>query len=466
MRNRLLHAGCCLAFAAGLANVAHADQPIREPSAARMSPLVKIIQRACESTVDIHTERREKRNLDAVFGVGKGGNKINGMGTGLIIDERGYILTNNHVVQDVESIRVVRHNGESFTATVFQTDAVNDLALIRIQPAGPLPVIPMGTSSDLMLGEGVVAIGNSFGYEHSVTQGIVSSLHRRDIDAGENQTYADLIQTDAAINPGNSGGPLLNMDGEVIGINVAIRAGANKIGFAIPIDAARAAVARMLSVERTGSLYHGAITRDHKAGSLRELLIQAVKPNSPAATAGLQPGDVVLKVGGTAVVDSADFERALLDRRANETLPLVVIRSGKEESLDLTLAGMRADAATPVRQTVVANMPTAAQPVSAKSERVWDSLGLRMTSLDKNDPRLSGLPYQGGMLVNDVRRDSIAFQNGVKRGDVLVGLHSYETVKENDVLYVLNQTDLKGTQLKFYIVRERETLFGHFSNVK
>jgi serine protease Do len=89
-----------------------------------------------------------------------------------------------------------------------------------------------------------------------------------------------------------------------------------------------------------------------------------------------------------------------------------------------------------------------------------------MTSLDKNDPRLSGLPYQGGMLVNDVRRDSVAFQNGVKRGDVLVGLHSYETVKENDVLYVLNQTDLKGTQLKFYIVRERETLFGHFSNVK
>src|SRR5262249_50243479 len=157
---------------------------------------------------------------------------------------------------DVESIRVTLANGETFVASVFQTDPKNDLALIQITPRTPLKVIPMGTSSDLMLAEDVIAICNAYGYTDSITRRIVSALHR-DVEAGDDQAYFDLIQTDAAINPGNSGGPLINADGEVIGINVAIRAGATKIGFAIPIDAARAATAKMFNVERTAKLYHG-----------------------------------------------------------------------------------------------------------------------------------------------------------------------------------------------------------------
>ncbi|MBX3441084.1 MAG: trypsin-like peptidase domain-containing protein [Planctomyces sp.] len=470
MRNHLLHAGLCLAITAGLFSVAAADTETpaadapASPSAARLTPVVRIVNRACQSTVNIHTEKRQK-SLDVVFSATRGGNKINGMGTGIVVDERGFILTNNHVVQDVESIRVTRDTGEQYVATVFQTDAKHDLALIRIVPREPLPVIPMGTSSDIMLGESVIAIGNALGYESSVSQGIVSALHR-DVTAGEDQEYKNLLQTDAAINPGNSGGPLINMDGEVIGINVAIRAGAQKIGFAIPIDDARLAAARMFNVERTNNLYHGAVVRDHKRGSLRELLVQAVKPNSPAASAGLMPGDVVVRVGSTAVVDGADFERAFLDRKATEKLAVVVSRGGRQESVDLELAGLRPENATAARQAVPSTLPTATPaPSGVRADRVWEHLGLRTNPIQKNDARISGLPYQGGMLITEVRRDSPAAQNGIKRGDILVGLHSFETVKENDVLYVLNLPDFKDlATLKFYIVRDRETLFGHFAS--
>ena len=147
------------------------------------------------------------------------------MGTGIIIDERGYIVTNQHVIAGVDSLRVTLYDGSTFTAEPISYDVKHDLAIIKIEASRPLPVIPLGTSSDLRLGESVIAIGNAFGYEHTVTAGIISSLSR-DVEVNEHQSYKNLLQTDASINPGNSGGPLLNLDGEVIGINVAIRAGA------------------------------------------------------------------------------------------------------------------------------------------------------------------------------------------------------------------------------------------------
>lgn len=465
MRNRLLHAAGCLVLFAGLSGSLAADQATG-PSDTRMTPFVKMVRRACESTVNIHTVKRQK-SIDVAFSLQKGASKINGMGTGVLIDERGYILTNNHVIQDVESIEVTRINGEKYIGTVFQTDAKNDLAIIRIHARGPLPVMPIGTSSDLMLGEDVIAIGNAYGYEHSVTRGIVSALGRN-VEAGDDQAYENLIQTDAAINPGNSGGPLINCEGEVIGINVAIRAGATKIGFAIPIDAARTIAAKMMAAEKTSNLYHGALLKDHKDGATRRLLIQSVRPGSPAASAGLQAGDVVTRVGSVNVIDGVDFERGFLDHKVSETLPLVVSRAGKEESLSMQLAAAGPDFA---RQTVAANMtptPAATLPNNTlRSDRTWESLGMRLTALTKGDTRLTGLPYTGGMMVTDVRKESPASQSGIRKGDILVGLSSYETVKENDVNYVLSHGDNRAVSpLKFYIVRERDTLFGFFSPAK
>ena len=142
-------------------------------------------------------------------------------------------------------------------------DPVRDLALLKIQATAPLTVMPMGTSSDLMLGETVFAVGNAFGYENTITLGIVSALHR-DVEVNDTQSYKNLIQTDAAINPGNSGGPLINVNGEIVGINVAIRAGAQKIGFAIPIDDARRVIADLMKIEYFDGTYHGLVGRDVK----------------------------------------------------------------------------------------------------------------------------------------------------------------------------------------------------------
>lgn len=466
MRNRLLHAAGCLVLFAGLTGSVCAEQK-SGPSETRMTPFVRMVRRACDSTVNIHTVKRQK-SIDIAFAA-KGASKINGMGTGVIIDERGYILTNNHVIQDVESIEVTRNNNEKFIATVFQSDPKNDLAIIRIHARGPLPVMPIGTSSDLMLGEDVIAIGNAYGYEHSVTRGIVSAMGRN-VEAGDDQAYENLIQTDAAINPGNSGGPLINSEGEVIGINVAIRAGATKIGFAIPIDAARSIAARMMAAEKTANVYHGAILKDYKDGATRRLLVQSVRPGSPAASAGLQAGDVVVRVGSVDVIDGVDFERAFLDHKPSESLPLLVSRSGKEESLNLQLVAAGPDFGGS-RQTIVANLSPQPAAVPAnnavRSDRSWDALGMRLLPLNKGDSRLTGLPYTGGMMVTEVRKESPASQSGIRKGDILVGLSSYETVKDNDVNYVLSHADNRGASpLKFYIVRERDTLFGFFSPAK
>ena len=171
------------------------------------------------------------------------------MGTGTIIDERGYILTNYHVVSDVRRIEVTLDDGRGCMAELVAYDAAADLAVIKIPATKPLPVIRIGTSADLMEGESVIALGNAFGYEQTVTRGIISALGR-DVQVSDTQSYDDLIQTDASINPGNSGGPLLNIDGEMIGVNVAVRAGAQGIGFAIPIDSALNVAAKLLNVQR------------------------------------------------------------------------------------------------------------------------------------------------------------------------------------------------------------------------
>src|SRR5262249_51814867 len=185
----------------------------------------------------------------------------NGMGTGIIIDPRGYIITNQHVVEDVNVIRVRLADGSNYNARVVARDGESDLALLKIEASRPLPVIPFGTANDLMVGETVVAIGNAYGYEHTVTRGIVSAT-KRDVTLNKDISYKSLIQTDAAINPGNSGGPLLNINGDLIGVNVAIRAGAQSIGFAIPVDTMLRVATDMMSVRKRSGIVHGMICRD------------------------------------------------------------------------------------------------------------------------------------------------------------------------------------------------------------
>ena len=427
---------------------------VSSASDARMTPLVRAVERVKASVANIHSEKTASQG-DSLFSTSRP-RKISGMGTGIIVDPRGYIVTNHHVIKDVDSLRVTLVDGSTYEARIVGFDAKHDLAVIKIEPTRPLPVVPIGTSSDLMLGETVIAIGNAYGYEHTVTAGIVSAL-ARDVEVNEQQSYQNLIQTDASINPGNSGGPLINLDGDVVGINVAIRAGAQRIGFAIPIDDARKIVADLLSVEQLEGRYHGLIARDVKSASKRELVVVAAQANSPAEKAGFREGDVVLKVGEVEVRDRADFERALLDRDDDDPVNVVVRRNDETETLALTL--------TELHTTVSARSESSGKTVPRKQrvkDRAWKTLGFRLSRLSPVSHELAGTQYRGGLRVTAVRPGSPAARNGIRPGDILVGLHIWETVSHENVSYVLEHPRLRSFDpLKFYIIRGRETLYGY-----
>jgi serine protease Do len=420
----------------------------------RMTAAVKAIQKAMPSVVNIHTEKTAE-DADSLSPVKD--RKTNGMGTGILVDERGYIVTNYHVVAGVESLRATLADSSSYAARVISYDKKHDLAIIKVDASKPLTVLPLGTSSDLMLGETVFAIGNAFGYPDTITQGLVSALHR-DVEVNEKQGYKNLIQTDASINPGNSGGPLINLDGEVIGINVAIRAGAQRIGFAIPMDDARKIIAELMSGERLAQTYHGAILTDVKKGEQRYLRLDGVKTGSPAEQAGLKAGDVVTKVGSISITDATDFERACLGRPAGEKVEISIRRGEKTESATLTLATLAGGR----RNTEPAQPVVRAQNEEATHDKAFRMMGIRMVPIPEAERKILGDKYRGGMKILEVNSKSTAAQNGIRVGDVLVGLHVWETVNYDNINYVLDHQQLSTfNPLKFYILRGNETLYGH-----
>lgn len=422
----------------------------------RETAIVKAVKRAVPSVVNIHTEKPAQEG-QTVFSSGKG-RRINGMGTGIVVDERGYLITNYHVVADVDLIRTTFDDGSDYEAHTVAFDKEHDLALIKVEAGRPLKVVPLGTSSDLMLGETVIAIGNAFGYKSTVTLGIISALGR-DVEVNETQSYKNLIQTDASINPGNSGGPLINLDGDVIGVNVAIRAGAQRIGFAIPMDDARKIVARLMSIENLDQNTHGIISKDVKTASQRHLIVMGAQPDSPAASAGLKAGDIVLKVGELSVIDAVDLERALLGRKSGDAVEITVRRADKTEKLSLALVAQRIG-----KSSLNAQVVSRANNDDPETDKIWSSLGVRMASLPSAQQHLVAPRYRGGMKVLDVRTDSPAARNGIRKGDILVGLSKWETISSENVTWILNQSMPSGQDsLKFYLIRGSETLFGHLT---
>ena len=430
----------------GLAMLATAEAaPARAGStlSARRTPVVEAVQRVQPSVVSITSEKKAASSSRWPFTAEENARpRVSGMGTGVLIDGRGYILTNHHVVDKVQGIEVHLSDGTVYSARVLQYDEQMDLAMIKVDAGKPLPAIAIGTSADLMVGETVITIGNAFGYENTVSVGIVSAL-KRNVTLSDEQVYRNLIQTDACINPGNSGGPLVNVDGELIGINVAVRAGAQGIGFALPIDDVKKVAYEMMSTRRLASIWHGLIAdelRDAVKGR-RSVVLSDVQAGSPAEQAGFKPGDQVVRVGEMEVNSPIDIERGLLEAAPGHPTRVRIRRAGQEQALALDVKPVQRAAA-----------------VGDATEQVWKMLGLKTTAVDQEYVVAASPKLRGGLYVHAVSPGSAADVARIQKGDILVGMNvgtrHWETIRPDNILYILRQPETSQSQaVQFYIVR-------------
>ena len=304
-----------------------------EPVFDRQTPIVKVYQDTHKAVVNITGERVistsrprgyqwpdmfdfwvPRRQRQAV------------LGSGMVVHEDGYVITNAHVVEDADKIKVVFSDGSEFPAEMVDADKDKDLAVLKIDTEQKLPFIHFGRSDDLMIGETVIAIGNPYGYSNTVTSGVVSAVGR-DIQVTEETWLRGLIQTDAPINPGNSGGPLLNINGDLIGVNTAIRPDAQNIGFAIPVDTLADNLRRMLMPERLRRVRLGLVVgRMKKAGSVSGLVVQSVGKASPADKKGIAAGDMILEIDGHSLTNVIDFYVKLREKQAGEPIDIKYVR--------------------------------------------------------------------------------------------------------------------------------------------
>ncbi|MEM6692647.1 MAG: trypsin-like peptidase domain-containing protein [Planctomycetota bacterium] len=432
-----------------MVNRVDADSPVSgrvgNVAPSRETPTVRAVKRASPAVVNIHGQKTVRTTAAGVMG-GKPADQfrqVNGMGTGVIIDPRGYVITNYHVVEDVRDIRVTLADGETISADLVASKIRNDLAVIRLRGDGAFPTIPRGTSSDLMVGESVIAIGNAYGYLDTVTKGIISALGRN-VPVNETQEYRDLIQTSAGINPGNSGGPLLNIDGEIIGINVAVRVGAQQIAFAIPIDQVIETVTLMIEGHNEQRLSTG-LQADGGPRDGDGVRIAHVSASSPAAREGLKPGDRVVRVGSQTVNDRLDFALAMIEVVPGYPLQMGVVRDGQQIELAMRTSVMDNKR---ISQLAWSNLGLQVRPVSSAALQ-------RINNQPKNE-------YNGGLIVTAVRKGSPAEAQGIAVSDVLVGLHMFETTSLADLGSILTHPDLvAGGRSKFFVVRRDQTFFGH-----
>ena len=315
------------------------------------------------------------------------------LGSGVVVAADGTIVTNVHVVVRATRIHVTLADEREFDAKLVGADADSDIAVLRVTTGDSLPFIALGTSDDLMIGESVIAIGNPFGLSHTVTTGVVSAVGRSLHE--EDRTYTDFIQTDASINPGNSGGPLLNIKGEVIGINTAIYGKAQGIGFAIPVDRARRVMKDLVSYGEVRHPWVGVLVQDltpelaQHFGARHGVIVADVEPKSPGAAAGLERGDAIVKVDGHDVASREEFEQRIQDHAENDRINLTLRRDGRDQDVELRASAF---------------------PTARADELAWQLIGLE--AVEDAD----------GLVVRRVRGSSPAARIGVARGDRLLGL--------------------------------------------
>ncbi|HEX7126625.1 MAG TPA: DegQ family serine endoprotease [Thermodesulfobacteriota bacterium] len=369
-----------------------------------------------------------------------------GLGSGFIVSEDGYILTNNHVVEDAEEVKVRLRDEREFTARIIGRDPKTDLALIKIDvPDTKLPAVTFGDSDRLEVGEWVLAVGNPFGLDHSVTAGIISAKGRV-IGAGP---YDEFLQTDASINPGNSGGPLVNMRGEVVGISTAIVAQGQGVGFAIPINIAKSLLPQLRD---KGSVSRGwlgiviqrltpELARGFNVPEDRGALVADVMKGSPAEKGGLKRGDVVVSFNGDEIKEVTDLTRRVAAAPIGSEAKVTVIRDGQRVELPITLG----------------EMPNETQQASVEEEPSSRPLGMALQELTPELARQLEIDEESGVVVTDVDQDSPAARAGIQEGDVIQEVNRRRVATVADVEAALSAA--QGAQPVLVLVKRDDGAF-------
>ncbi|MBN1296908.1 Do family serine endopeptidase [bacterium] len=378
--------------------------------------------------------------------------KMQSLGSGVIIDVEGHILTNNHVISDVDQITVTLLSGETYDAQMIGTDAETDIALIKIDPKKPVKSIPMGNSEMMMAGDWVMAIGNPFGFGHTVTVGVISATRRSMVMPRDELPYQDFIQTDASINPGNSGGPLLDIHGRLIGINtvIASRTGQSAgIGFAIPINMIKPL---LKDLKEKGSVTRGwmgvtiqSITQDLSSvlnlESTEGALVAEIVEDGPAAKAGILSGDVIVSFNGTPVRDSSHLSQIVAATPVDETIDVVLIRDGKKKALKMTI-GTR-----PGNALQVASGAGVSVDFGMTVQNITDDIAIQLQ-----------LDSTVGVLISEVEPGSPADTAGLRRGDIILEINRQAVRDITEYQHILKEIDSSDGAV-VYIQRAKSRIF-------
>jgi len=409
----------------------------------RESAVVKAIRKVSPAVVNISSEFEVRKRANPFYGFGMDPSfesffrdffdpgfeqqyKRTSLGSGVIIDgKRGFILTNKHVLLKSSTITVVLRDGREFKAQIIGADPDSDLAVLRISPKGDLPAIDMGDSNNLMIGETVIAIGNPFGFSNTVTTGVISATNRS--IKVDDAFYHDFIQTDASINPGNSGGPLLNIYGELIGINTAIYAKAQGIGFAIPINKARRIVTDLIKYGEVIPAWIGVTVQDLddelaqylKATAVKGVLVKKTEKSGPAVKAGIHEGDIIRSVGSRKILSQNDFNTAMSNFSAGETIDISIWRAGKTKEV---------------------SVKSSTFPIELALDLAHNILGITVKNLSKKNRYIYKTYTQEGVVITEINRNSYLARIGARPGDV---------IRQVDELAIKNINDFKKAIVKY-----------------
>lgn len=390
-----------------------------------------------------------------------GPRRVQSLGSGFVIDESGIIVTNNHVIEGADQITANFNDGTKLTATLVGTDEKTDIAVLKVEPVKPLTAIPFGDSEKLRVGDWVMAIGNPFGLGGTVTVGIVSARNR-DINSGP---YDNFIQTDASINRGNSGGPLFNMDGEVIGINTAIispTGGSIGIGFAIPSATAVNVINQLREFGETRRGWLGVriqeVTDEVAEGlSMAEAsgaLVAGVTEESPAALAGIEPGDVILEFDGRRVKAMHELPRMVADEPIGKEVPVVILRKGETRTVTVTL-GRLEDTVEVAAVDEAAPETESDQP--APPPVIAGPLGLTLADLSPTLRSQFGIEEAvNGVIVTDVAENSAAAEKRVQAGDVILEISQEPVATPADVESRIAQLKSEGRKSVLFLLANKD----------